>query len=298
MAQGIEVVKNTPQAILAEGPVWHPIEKVLYWVDISGMKLHRYDPRCMKTQTFEMGSMIGTVAPATGKFTVVVALESGICGIDAKGTKHKLANYPAGEMGGNRFNDGKCDPAGRLWVGTMNKAVHEAAGNLYCWEGQEWCVKQAGVTISNGLAWSSAAQTMYYIDTPEYVVWAYDYDVQSGYIENKRVAITVAKNLGAPDGMTMDAEGMLWIAHWGGRAVIRWNPMTGQIMEKIEVPAPHVTSCTFGGDDLQTLYITTAREGLSENEWVQYPFSGALFELKTTVRGIPATLWNAHLLGK
>ena len=292
MAQNIEVVKNTPKAMLGEGPIWHPLENVLYWIDISGMKLHRYDPIQMITRTFDMGSMIGTVVPAKHPYSVVVALETGIYAIDVEGKRFKLTSYPDDEMCNNRFNDGKCDPAGCLWVGTMNKNVVQDAGHLYCFDGQDLIVKQSGVTISNGIAWSTDAKTMYYIDTPDFVVYAFDYDLKTGTVSNKRVVITIAEDLGAPDGMTIDSEGMLWIAHWGGSAVIRWNPISGQIMEKIEVPAPHVTSCTFGGGDLQTLYITTARDGLSKKEFEMYPLSGALFKIHTTVKGVSANVWN------
>lgn len=293
MIQTREAVKNTPLAILGEGSLWHPIEKVLYWVDISGMKLFRYDPLTEQCRTFMTGSMIGTVVPAAHTYAVVVALETGIYGMDDEGSLYKLADYPVGELQNNRFNDGKCDPAGRLWVGTMNKEVHTAAGNLYCWQDKEWCVKQSGVTISNGPAWALCEKIMYHTDTADYAICAYDYNLKNGHICNRRMVIEVARHLGAPDGMTIDDEGMLWVAHWGGNAVIRWNPLTGQLMEKIEVPAPHVTSCAFGDKHLQTLYITTAREGLSEEQLLKYPLSGALFKIQTNAKGVSAALWRA-----
>lgn len=292
MKQQIELVKNTPQSVLGEGPMWHPLNNSLYWVDIVGMKLHCYNPLNKYTETLELPSMVGTVAPANGLYEVLVALENGIFGLDKQGQLVKLADYPADELPNNRFNDGKIDPKGRLWVGTMNKEVVDKAGNLYLLEGGKWQIKQAEVTISNGLAWSVNKQTMFYIDTSQYQIWAYDYDCDRGVIDNKKVVVEIPEELGAPDGMTIDQQGMLWVAHWGGSAVIRWNPDTGERMETIELPVPHVTSCTFGGEALDTLYITTAQEGLNDTELKKFPLSGCLFRVKMDVQGLPANIWR------
>ncbi len=294
MGQKVEVVKNTPAAILGEGAVWHPIEKVLYWVDITGEKLHCYDPVKNENKTYPMGSMIGTVVPAIGKFSVVVALESGIHGVSGEGVLQKLTGYPK-EMQNNRFNDGKCDPAGRFWVGTMNKNVVKDAGNLYAFDGHELTVKQANVTISNGIIWSTDGQTMYYIDTPEFAIFAYDFDLETGNLSNRRVAVKIPNQLGAPDGMTIDSEGMLWVAHWGGKAVICWNPESGEQIQRIEIPAPHVTSCAFGDENLQTLYITTAREGMTDQQLQQYPLSGSLFKIQLDEQGSKAGIFKGWL---
>ncbi|NPA37300.1 MAG: SMP-30/gluconolactonase/LRE family protein [Chlorobi bacterium] len=282
------IVPHTPKAKLGEGTIWHPDENVLYWIDILGCKLHRYDPKTGTNTTIETDSMIGTVVPASNTYSVIIATETGIHGVTSEGKTELLIPYPDGEAQDNRFNDGKCDPAGRFWVGTMSKKETTGAGNLYCFDGKELKLKLSGVSISNGIVWSHDAKTMYYIDTPEKKVFAFDFDNETGEISNKRTAFEIDEKHGYPDGMTIDEEGMLWIAPWGGKAVVRWNPDTGNIIEKTDIPAPHVTSCAFGGDDLDTLFITTAQKGLTTEQLEQYPLSGSLFFAKSNVKGVPA----------
>jgi len=275
----ITKIKNTPSGILGEGSIWHPSENVLYWIDITGCKLHRFDPETGINTSVDTGSMIGTVVPAEGHFSVVMATEDGIIGITPDGERELLAPYPASEPEDNRFNDGKCDPAGRFWVGSMSKKETKGAGNLYCYDGKELKLKIPEVSISNGIVWTADAKTMYYIDTPEMAVFAFDFDNTTGELSNRRIAIKVPKDAGYPDGMTIDNEGMLWVAMWNGAAVIRFNPSTGKMMEKTEMPALNITSCAFGGNDMKTLYITTARQGLTEKQLEQYPMSGSLFSV-------------------
>ncbi len=285
MPQKVKPVTNTPIAILGEGSIWHPTENILYWIDITGEKLHKYDPEKGENKTLEMGSMIGTVVPSTGKYSAVVALESGIFGITPDGEKKLLSEYPQNELSNNRFNDGKCDPAGRFWIGTMSKDEIKGAGNLYSFAGKKLRVKQPNVTISNGIVWSADAKTMYYIDTPEMAVFAYDFNKETGNISNRRIAFMIPESLGYPDGMSIDEEDMLWIAMWNGAAVVRFNPGTGEMLEKIDVPALNVTSCAFGGKELKTLYITTAKQGMTAKQFVQYPLSGSLFVVECDVKG-------------
>jgi sugar lactone lactonase YvrE len=176
----------------------------------------------------------------------------------------------------------------------MSKKEITGAGNLYCYDGKELKLKQPDVSISNGIVWTADAKTMYYIDTPEKAVFAYDFDAETGDISNKRVAFEIPEKYGYPDGMSIDEEGMPWIAHWAGRAVIRWDPETGEPVDKIKLPAPNVTSCAFGGNDLKTLYITTAREGLTEEQLEQYPLSGSLFKVECDVKGVEANIFKSR----
>jgi sugar lactone lactonase YvrE len=289
---GVKQVKNTPTAELGEGAIWHPEKEALLWVDIIGSKVFMYKPGEGMLQDITLESMVGTVVPSTGEFFTVAAQESGIFGLREDGTKKLIAAFPANALPNVRFNDGKCDPMGRLWVGTMHNELKGGAGNLYMLQEDSLLIKEPGVTISNGIVWDTEKELMYYIDTPTQKVMAYDYDSATGEITNKRVVVEIPLEKGSPDGMSIDAEGKLWIAHWGGNGVYRWDPETGELMEKIEVPAPNVTSCAFGGPNLTTLYITTASVGLTEEQLAEYPLSGSLFVTETDVKGTPAYIFN------
>jgi sugar lactone lactonase YvrE len=275
---------------LGEGAIWHPKEEKLYWVDINQGLLHLYDPSTGKNETVELGQKAGTVVP-TDKGNAIVALHDGIYSYSFKDKKLTLLQpNPEKTTTGNRFNDGKCDPAGRFWVGTIGS---DNSAALYRMDaGNSIHTMKRDVNTSNGIVWSLDKKTMYYIDTPTGKVVAYDYDNRTGDISNPRDAVAVPNGMGAPDGSTIDSEGMIWIAHWGGFCVARWNPKTGELLCKVELPAKHVTSCAFGGKNLDTLYITTAREGLNENDLKEYPLSGGLFVVKPGVKGSKANLFR------
>lgn len=272
-------------SILGEGPVWHHGEQVFYWIDISGKKLHRLDLSAGDDQSFDMGSMIGAVVPVENG-GVVVALETGIYRFNTPDQFQKLVDYPSDAALNTRFNDGKCDPSGRLWIGTMHKNAKPYQGKLYRMDQGKFIAVLENISISNGLSWSPDQQTMYYIDTFEQAVYAFDFDSRHGGISNKRIFITIPESMGSPDGMTADSTGKLWIALWGGSGVACFDPQTRQLLGKIEVPALNVTSCEFGGPDMKTLLITTAREGLNEEQLQQYPLSGQVFFVETTLEGI------------
>ena len=272
------------KAILGEGPVWDKDRQELMWVDIEKGELHFFNPRRGDDRRTALGSRVGMAVPGSdGK--IIVALENGLATMVEEGLPEIFAN-PEPDRPNNRFNDGKCAPEGRLWVGTMDREAKKGAGALYRLDSDltlTRCLTE--VTVSNGLAWASDGRTMYYIDSPTFRVLAFDYDPENGQIKEKRTVIEVPQDHGAPDGMCIDIEGMLWIAHWDGGNVTRWDPFTGQIREMIQVPAPLTTSCAFGGPDLDTLYITTARIGLDESRLTKYPGSGGLFACRTRTRG-------------
>lgn len=190
----------------------------------------------------------------------------------------------------HRFNDGKVDPTGRIWIGTLSTKFTDGAGSLYrIGSDLKPVVQLADLTISNGLAWTEDHKTFYFIDTPTREIREFDFDLESGEIRFRRVAVEVPKELGFPDGMCIDQQGMLWVGHYGGFGVFRWNPKTGELVEKIELPVPHVTSCCFGGEKLDHLLITTAQENLSPEQLKQYPKSGDSFLVKTTTKGYLST---------
>ena len=283
----IKVAVNA-KASLGEGPSWDAKNNILYWVDISSGLLHIFDPLENIDRLISVGSMIGAVAP-TSKGGVVAALKSGFSLINTdNGEVTSLCN-PESDREGNRFNDGKCDPMGRFWAGTC--AVNcdiTGAGSLYCLDNKMGVRKALGnLTIANGLAWSPDHKTMYYIDTPTFEIWAFTFDNQNGEIGDRHVAVKVPEAIGLPDGMTVDSQGMLWVAHWGGGRICRWNPYTGALLDTIEFPVKNVSSYVFGGKYLNTLYVTSASWGLDKSALESQPLAGSLFSIEMLVDGEP-----------
>ena len=283
----VEVIQGT-QSELGEGAVWNHRTHQLLWVDITGKTLNVYAPRDGMNRELYTGQMTGTVVPAESGLAVV-ALQHGFYFIDPEtGTKNLIAD-PEAERVNNRFNDGKCDPSGRFWAGTMDVEGKPGQGSLYRLNpDSSVALMLPQVSISNGIARSADHILMYYIDTPTQRVMVYDFNNRSGEISNGRTAIEIPEEMGNPDGMTIDANGHLWICLWRGAAVGCWDPETGKLIRKISVPARNVTSCAFGDADLGTLYITTARINTSEEDLRKYPDSGSLFKVRPGVSGVEA----------
>lgn len=280
------------KAQLGEGSLWHPTEKRLYWIDIEKGELHLFDPSTKSDKHFTLGTRVGTVVPVKSG-GALVALQNGIHFIDTKTGKLTFITNPLGEN--IRFNDGKCDPAGRFWVGTMGLDFKEGAADLYRFDADKTLhTMVSNVTCSNGIVWTADKKTMYYTDTPTGNIEAFDYDVATGAITNRRVVIKVPEGNGSPDGMTIDSEDYLWVALWGGSGVAKFDPRSGKMLLKVNVPAPNVTSCAFGGEDLSTLYITTARNDMSKEDLEKFPQSGALFEVKPGAKGVPANFYSGN----
>lgn len=279
------------KAELGEGSIWHPVEKKLLWVDIEGKALHIYDPVSGNDKTIPVGERIGTVVPVA-KGGALVALQNGIHKLDIETGRLTLIVNPLPDAG-LRFNDGKCDPSGRFWVGSNALDSRRKGASLYRLD-SDGSVRAMldSVSISNGIVWTADRKTMYYNDTPTMTVQAFDYDDATGAITGRRIAIRIPRGSGAPDGMTIDAEGKLWIALWGGNCVARFDPQTGELLRKIHVPAPNVSSCAFGGEDLATLYITTARAWVSPDKLKEFPLSGGLFAVTPGVKGVKAEFYR------
>ena len=275
------------QAALGEGALWNPATAQLYWVDIEGRALHVFDPATGEDRRYPTGERIGTVVPMRNGHALV-GLQTGIHEINlTTGQLTRRADPVTDEY--LRFNDGKCDPAGRFWVGTFDLLLRAHAGTLYRHDPDgRTHVMLRRITNSNGLAWSLDKTTMYYIDTPTFAVQAFDYDDATGTIANPRVVIRIPEGSGGPDGMTIDAEGQLWVALWGGGAVHRYDPATGALLQVVRVAAPFTSSCAFGGTGLKTLFITTARAGLTPQQLQDFPLSGNVFAIEPGVAGVPA----------
>ena len=287
MSQSAELVIDA-RAVLAEGPVWHAQRQLLYWVSILAGEVHVYDPATNEDRAIDVGQLVGTVVPRKSG-GVIVALHHGIASLDLVTGDLKVLADPEADQPGNRFNDGKCDPAGRFWAGTMSLSYVEGAGSLYVMDA-DLSVRPMlrDVTISNGIVWSPDRSTMYYIDTPTCEVSAFDYAVETGAISNRRTAVRIPKDLGGPDGMTIDAEGKLWVAVWGSGAVSRWDPESGEMLGAVSLPVTAVSACAFGGPNLDELYVTTAREGMDEQALAEQPHAGGVFRVKPGVCGVEA----------
>jgi len=260
--------------------------KTLYWVDLNVGHLHAYIPATGEQRVIHFNQPIGCVVPRQSG-GLMMAMADGFYAWHEEAELSYLA-APA-DMEHKRFNDGKCDPAGRFWAGTVDLTGAKHTGILYCLHEDHSIIDKVGnVSMSNGMGWSPDHTTMYYIDSAARNVMAYDYDIMSGEITNGRIAVAFSEEDGLPDGMTVDVEGMIWVAHWGPAKVTRWNPDKGELLEVISVPALFVTSCTFGGPEGNELYMTTAREGMSIEELERYPDAGGLFRIRTQTRGLPA----------
>ena len=285
MEDTLQLVVNQ-QAMLGESPVWDHERQLLYWVDILQKRVFRYHPETKINDCFQLPQYVGAVAIKNAN-EAIVAMHNGLYSLNLQSHQLTLLAEVEKHLPNNRLNDGKCDAYGRFWVGTMDMANKKEQGALYCFENNLLQRKLVNVSLSNGIAWAPDNQYMYHIDTLRKKVTRFDFHLASGNITNAKDVIVFKGDDGMPDGMTIDEEGMLWIAHWGGGKVSRWNPHTGEQIHIIEVPAPYVTSCTFGGQALDELYITTARSNLNDEQLANYPLSGGLFKIKVDVKGMP-----------
>ena len=286
----IPQIASNIRAELGEGPSWDAEKKVLYWVDISGGVVYVHTPNNPNDEVIQRVKDVSSVVPRKGGGLALTS-QHGFYGLDLQTKKlTPLTEQVESDREGNRFNDGKCDPAGRYWAGTMDAQTRTPIGALYVLERTNGLKKIVpDVTVSNGLGWSPDNKTMYYIDSPTRKVSAFDYALKTGEIGNRRTAVdfSQAQQPGNPDGMTVDEEGMIWVAHWGGARVTRWNPSKAKLLETIAVPADQTSSCCFGGSNLDELYITSARHKLDPKVLAAQPLAGNLFVAKVGVRGLP-----------
>jgi sugar lactone lactonase YvrE len=278
------------QCFLGEGPLWHSERRSFFWVDIEKGNLFEYHPATRVTRTRHFPHKLTVVLEGQDR-KLILGLDCKLARFDLETEQLEWLCEVEIDMPLHRFNDGKVDAKGRIWIGTLSTKFTDGAGTLYRVDSALQPVRMlSDLTISNGMAWSADAKTFYFIDTPTRQIREYDFNLETGEIELKRVAVEVPQELGFPDGMCIDREGMLWVGHYGGSGVYRWNPLTGELLDKIELPVPHVTSCCFGGEDMDTLLITTAQENLSSEDLVRYPHSGDVFLVKVKVPGYPSKL--------
>jgi sugar lactone lactonase YvrE len=273
------------KASLGECPVWSAAEQVLYWVDINAPSLNRFDPATGRNTATPMHEAIGSFAlRRSGGF--VLALRSGLWLAHADGSlDRKVADAPY-DPDHHRFNDGRCDPAGRFFVGSMNEKRDANSAGLVRLD-PDFRVTRVldGVMISNGLAWSPDGRTMYHADTPTHVIHAYDYDAASGMPSNPRVFAQWRGETDRPDGAAVDSAGNYWIAFYRGGKVVKVSPR-GSVLAEYATPALCPTMCAFGGADLRTLYVTSARQLREADELARLPQSGGIFALAVDTPGL------------
>ncbi len=282
---------------LGEGPFWDAENKALWLIDGlsengKGDDLYRIDMTTREVRSWHIGKHLGCVIP-TEDGRVLLNLQDGIYLFDPATEQLEELSDLEREIDNNRINDGKCDSTGRLWFGSMSMTANqperefEITGSFYKMEADGTTKKFfGGVGISNGLAWNADETRLYYVDTTPQAVFAFDFDVQRGEITNRTKIIDIDSSEGSPDGMCIDAEGMIWVAHFGGWKVSRWNPETGERLGEIRLPCAQVTCPAFGGEHLDELYITTASIGLTDEERNAQPLAGCTFVVKPGVKGV------------
>ena len=281
------------QADLAEGPHWWAEKGVLLWVDIEASRVGLFDPVTGLNRFLVVPSHVGAVVPMSDG-ELLVATAQGFVRLHPDSGVVSSLQDPEDDRPGNRFNDGKCDPWGRFWAGSMAYNFAAGAGSLWRVNADFSCVRQRqGLTISNGLAWSQDRGTLYLIDSPTRQVLAFPLTPSGDLLGEATACITIPKAWDAlPDGMCIDAEGKLWIALFGGGAVTRWDPVSGLLLERLELPCRQVTSCCFGGPNLDQLFVTTARQEMDAAAIKAEPLAGGLFQAEVGVKGLPAACFQ------
>ncbi len=270
--------------LLGEGPLWHPQEKLLYWVDAFGRMYLTYDPASGRIQRHPVEEFLISLAfRASGGLLLASDSRLAFRG-DAEGGLQPVLEAPF-EVARVRFNDGRVDPAGRYFVGSMHRAESEPLGALYRLDPDRSLRRlQEGIITSNGLGWSPDCATFYHTDSIRKTIYSYEYDAGGGQIANRRAFVSSQEEPGVPDGLAVDAEGCVWSCRWDGGKIARYDP-AGRKMLEVPLPVTRPTSCAFGGEGLDTLYVTSARHGLPEGDLREHPQSGDLFCLRAGVSG-------------
>jgi len=272
--------------LLGECPIWDDRAQVLYWIDCRAPALLRLEPATGNTQTVPLAETIGSFALRRGG-GAVAALASGFHFLDLETGATTNIGDPEADRPDNRFNDGRADPAGAFWAGTMNRRHGGTDGTLYRLDPDGTIAARfGGITVSNGLALSPDGRTLYFADSPTGTIFAFDLDLESGELANRRIFVAPGVAPGYPDGSAVDAEGFLWNARWLAGCVARFDP-AGKLERTVKLPVARVTCCAFGGADLETLYITTASHGALKDGPPPEPLAGGLFAAHPGIVGLP-----------
>jgi sugar lactone lactonase YvrE len=289
-AAAVELVLDA-RAELGEGPRWDARAQRLLWVDIMRGRVHAFRPGHSACRSVDVGRPVGALA-CTADGGIVLAVAGGFARLDWESGQVRMLAAVEADRPQNRMNDGACDPAGRFWAGTMALDEGPGAGALYRLD-PDGTVRTmlTEVSISNGIDWSLDARRMYYVDSPTRRIDVFDFEARSGAIANRRTFVELPPAAGFPDGLTVDADGFVWLALWGGAALHRYDP-EGARERIVPLPVTHPTSCAFGGTDLDELYVTSARRPLSADERARQPMAGGLLRLRPGVVGRPPRLFG------
>jgi len=281
-------------ALLGESPVWHPRENALYYADIPGHKLQRFDPASGELRHWEFDTDVASLAPRLDG-TLLLAMRDGLWVFDPVSGERERVAKPPYDPANERFNDGKCDPQGRFWVGTIYEPRDPPLASLHSFEKGELVKRAEGFTVTNGLAWSPNGRTMHWSDTTSHTIFAADFDPASGTLSRRRVFASfpvkqagqsLASYGGRPDGAAMDAEGCYWVAMFEGQRLLRLSP-EGEIVQEVDLPVRCPTMPCFGGPNLKTVYVTTARANRPAVELIAQPWAGCVLALDVEVPGLP-----------
>jgi sugar lactone lactonase YvrE len=297
MELSLELILDA-HAMIAETPFWDQENRVVYWTDLSGRSVHVYNPTTGKDKEIGVRELTGTVIKRKSG-GVIVALENSIVSVDTTSGQIKPLQVVEQGIPENRLNDGKCDAKGRLWISTAPKEFAQygmalkPTGKLYCVDTDlSVTVHDDGFHMYNGIVWNKSNTKMYIVDTANFKILSFDFDLEMGTISNKEAIVDVPKDFGYPDGMCMDEENNIWLAHWGGYQITKWNSQTRELINRIRVPAPFVTCCAFAGDNLGDLYITSAIADMDEAALLEFPYAGGVFRLKSGVKGLESFMFG------
>lgn len=284
-------VLNT-EAILGESPLWSVDEGVLYWLDCLQPAIYRFNPLSGDNSSIVLDQIVTSIALCSTD-CLLVTTEQGYAFANFKTGKLDLIADPYAKQA-VIFNDGKCDRKGRFWSGTAAKDWQSPIGILFQLNADLSFKPMAeGFILSNGIGFSPDNKYLYFADSMAHTIYRFDFDLQRGTITNKKSFISIPSTDGLPDGLTVDADGFLWVAMWDGSCINRYNPQ-GEKVSSIQLPIPRPTSVAFGDHDLSTLYVTSARMGLSDEQLQQSPASGNLFAIKTPYQGLPEPHFKAN----
>ena len=272
---------------LGECCLWCPVTRQVWWLDIQRPSLQSYDPLTKEHRVHPLPGRYCGCAALRKSGGLVLALDGGLHGFDPATGKLSFLCQPESNEPGNRYNDGRCDRRGRLWIGTMDVNICCASGSFYRVSADRTALRLFdGITVPNSTAFSPDDRTLYFADTPRHAIWAFDFNLHAGTIGDRRLFADLSSRRGLPDGSCVDAEGFLWNAEYGGHRLTRYAP-DGRVDRTIELPVTNPTCCCFGGENLDTLFVTSATAKPKPGQGTPAPMEGGLLALNVGVRGMP-----------